>query len=336
MQERQRVSRISCEVRQVGEIDALAYWFRVKMLHDQEIYFDTEPNRADCGWDQAIMFMFNCTQCESCHVSQGQPLVLECSHGDDSIDVRVIDPFTSSELSCSAAHITTDSSHIRLGEMDIAMMNDNTRNEVYAHTLQTILAHGPMKIVELVGNWTAHTIAVLADAAISRHSEAISQFEVLSVSLSDESTALISNTAARLPGLRALQMTGNAVEALTTIPGVFNIDVCIGDVVEGSGMIRQQSLEEIFFIREFLANPSHTLNIAPCKLRVIVQLAECASLMRQQSVSIENTVGIDVASHINIYGATQLRELDLKHMDDLRCAYGYQLLFVMMIRVTND
>ena len=96
-------------------------------------------------------------------------------------------------------------------------------------------------------------------------------------------------------------------------------DLLICDVIESSGLVKQNILKHIKFALEMSStSQNNSQRVVPSTISIVIAAIECEDLMKQHSVQDHNTLDVDVSSCINDLGSSLLRELWLPTQPNLK------------------
>ena len=271
-----------------GRLDVLCVWFDLDLRGDGKHVVSTAPHPSGdgdgdgdgaavprcSGWDQAL-FYIGTPQA----YAAGATASLRCRAGDTGLTF---------ELDGAALdHRAGAAGAVRLGEMDVAVMNDGPGPWLPAlrAAVAAVPRPGggrPVKVVDLSASWTL-TPAVAAAAC---------------------GAAATVTSAPRGPARdRAVLAAGGAVVAALPLEDALlaggaaaaeyqACDVLVSDIVEGSGLLRKGALAEWCAALTAL-RPAAVL---PQRVVVYAQLVHWPALVVQRRACRENTAGFDLSA----------------------------------------
>jgi predicted RNA methylase len=263
-----------------GRMDAFAYWFELH-LEAGGVGVSTRPGRSDCGWDQALVFL------NGGPVREGDELTMQLT-------------LSATGLHCDCEQAEPDTREISLGEGDISALHDESYYRLIRFGLAT---NTNCALLELTSRWRSvaledaysrireGSLVVVPSSECRDHlrrlASGIEQFSVESGSLAE----LLSGEGCWLEQLRAWADLA-----------------IISDIVESSGLVRQQILADIGLA--LAARPVARTRVLPAILIVHAVLVECPALIAHHRVYAASTLGINVEP-MNRFGSRRVCELDL-------------------------
>lgn len=232
-----------------------------------------------------------------------------------------------------------------IGEMDLCRLNDSQLINMYCDTIADCLnqitstSSSSVSVLELGGQWLSHvclTLTALGKAmAVGYGDSGFNGHTTVSATVlcdSDRQRIILQShvTDWRLTApvnvLAGCLMDVFSSKQITADTSPFRLIIC--DVIEGCGLIKQNILREIKFALQFLTSSTSTEDqvghrtmkphIVPHAVTVVVSLLHCPSLRSQHVISEDATGLLGIHTRLNPFGATLLRELDLRHIADLR------------------
>jgi hypothetical protein len=297
-------------------------------------------------------------ECGGVHVARGARVHAQFGRtsADDRLWVTVADTITGEALVSSKSapcmhpfrqnhELVAVSEERAVGEMDMAAMNDLHRNAAYFSSIHAVCDgisdRGALRVLEMTGNYSSFILSCLACASSALSSRIGA---VTTLSPSEQSALCIEQCAISCgyiptegdwlvhPASRVIArvVAGTAVDACLSAQSehvprqellslqlpVF--DLCICDVVEGSGLVRQRCLEELHFVRQFASDPMRPLRTIPYSVEIVLAVVESDALLQAHRVLSERTAGVDVSGPMNTFASSRLQELDLDHIPGLR------------------
>ena len=307
-----------------GRVDAIAIWYDLHVDYDGGTTIGTQPERGEsCGWDQGVYFL-EPSICR--HVAAGDVVRLSCWHDEDQLRfdlLQVGSPDSFAVVSTRGSTFTgasnpalLDKGVFRVGEMDMAMLNDHRRHDIFTEGLQRLIRPGD-NVLCLARNWCPLPVRLWKSLDCGR----------LVVHVDDPESADALREIGRRQGIdqagegAAIIILGGewplAVQNYCDHMGCVDSSdttsplLVITDVVEGCGLLRQNVAQEVgLVLHSCLQRP----RIAPERLTIRACLIDCPFLRRQNEVDPAATMGIDV-SGLDTFGVTCFRELHLNNMD---------------------
>ena len=268
----------SCRVLSSGIVDAVATWFELHLTDpagDEPISVSTTPGRSNCGWDQAIHFV------QGVQAKSGSDVLCRFQVLNEVMSVSVD--------GCSPA-----TSPSRLGEMDIAALNDTIWWQEFGNAVKMAVSAFPESIV-IESTSRQRSVLIHCDTQCEgvclTSTKACSNYIGSSLASSHQHLVVSDATLFEHCSQRSDMDTGSFVL------------VC--DLVEGSGLMRQRILQEIAYSLRCLRDVKR---IIPYSSKVHVAIFESPETKSRYVVNSENTVGVDL-DHINQYRSTRICEL---------------------------
>jgi len=149
---------------------------------------------------------------------------------------------------------------IDVGEMDIAQLNDSSRFQLYHKVISEYVQGGFDNVLDFSTNWSLLGL-------VSLHSKAKKAVSYTQNSELVQSLTKISERAAIPPNQYEVYNCSVIDGGLQNTKEKFSL--LVGDLIEGSGLVRQEVVSELIFARNFLATPN--CQVLPAKISVKVQ-----------------------------------------------------------------
>ena len=270
----------NCHVTVSGRVDAVVTWFDLHLTDPRDpdpISISTEPGRPSCGWDQAIHFVHG----------------MQVELGSD-IECRFL--LENEVLSVALSAQPLDLSQIRLGEMDIAALNDTQWWREFENAAITAHSAFPESVViESTSRWRSVIMsgAIPCEGVCLTSTEPCSQI-LTNIAVDSHSRITISHSSILEHCAQRQDLSSRSF-------------ILICDIIEGSGLIRQRVLQDIAYSLLFLQNVGR---IIPFAFEVHVSLFESEETCSRYVVSGANTAGVNLQS-INSYMSSRICELEL-------------------------
>ena len=170
-----------------GQLHGLVYWFDLLTLPDtvsEKTFsaFSTAPagemtdHPRSRGWDQAFLFLVDKDDKSFREVCEGESVTsyVSSTYKCDRLQLKLLcnkdtsnaDELSSSEAQSAKCYSEHYNDTIRLGEMDISMLNDWNRTEMYLNSIISMMtmdndAARKIYIIELCGNWLSFASVIL-------------------------------------------------------------------------------------------------------------------------------------------------------------------------------
>lgn len=251
-----------------GTLDAIAVYFQLQL--DSQSVVDTAPGRPDCGWDQGLYHFGGCFM----------------EAGAYALTTRVIDDRLSFHIASMDQRFEMTacySPNFQVGEMDLSCLNNRHRHSTMLAALERTVASVRCTLQD-----------AKSPATQSKESD---DSPVVVLELSG-SFSLVGLSASFLQNISVIvrqscKIHGVIVRLLAEENGASNLlvqdnyeectpHVLVIDPVDGSGLLRQGSLEELESLRgKWSKSPPLVM---PESLTIIVVPIECAWLVTQNRV----------------------------------------------------
>lgn len=340
---------VDLEVIADGQADAVAMWFDLDLLPPDaggdRCAFSTGPGREGNGWDQGIYFL------PAGHVlRRGQPCRLRIAVVQDQLSFKLLDGDTLS------FNPSSTSATVKVGEMDMAHLNDSRHIEAYrqalTQTATAALEEGQQSITAVV-EWSGnYSVLGLVAAGVP----ALQSVPLTIVTGSEESAAALRTWGQQGPGpplcsVHVVSSTDDRVSSALTdllpqvpLPSPDKNAACapdrqhvlvIHDLVENSGWLRQGALQEACLLQSVLkasTATTTTTTMLPSAISVFVQGLEAPALLRQNRLEPENLLGFPAEQLLDGLGVRKFRELDLSNTQEHRPVTAAAMAFRVDVR----
>ena len=336
-----------------GHVDALASYFEMYLIDPSAIssqedwnLVSSHPEREKNGWDQAIFFSskfsdYESTQEDMYRVQRGDVIEITTSiikyrltFSWKNLTTPPISSLSSSPSSLPSTSYGNPQAILHVSESDMSLLNDIFRLHQYMKgaciCINDILASEKKISVLELSTGVISVVFMLHD--MIRQGKALSVFDHRDMSeiILSESRLLapieLSNFFCKLSEVLSIPINKNfeicnLIEpiVLDSIDTSNEFDLIICDIIESSGLIKQNILKNLKFAAEITSTVCNKRpRVIPSSISVVIAAIQCESLLQQQSVQRRNTLDIDVSSCIDELGTSLLRELWLPTQSDLK------------------
>jgi hypothetical protein len=245
------VSSVTLTMLETGTVDAIAICYDLHLSSNISV---SSANRLRSGWDHGIYFLDS-----PLHVQAGQEICFDVRVLDDQLAFELssnVDQMACQDVPAAAKAAVVSFS---VGEMDMARLNDRDWNEANRTAIHSIIKANTGHVLCLADRWDL--CSLLAASEIQRRDaevdKAISgQVALCCSNMPDEHAAALRAVASTNGFAECIELHDDSLLTLVNQcqdddgerdRGLFSseprFDVCIVDLVEGTGLLRPGALE---------------------------------------------------------------------------------------------